>query len=117
MAGPFSSTKALNFRDLYIMKSIFYKQRLPTSLIDTGLYKIGVRLNALKIAGLIAEHDGKLRLTDSGIRVLYTQSGGRKPPMIDTLPQGRLDKPKMRDTFIVGSPLARKIAKEVSGSK
>ena len=96
------------------MRSIYYRQRLPSRMLLQGSTLLAQRLKIMEMAGLIRRIRNELQLTDAGVMALRSMYGGRKPRMID-IKDGAMFAPRDRKKeFIVESSLAREIAREVS---
>lgn len=115
MARTVPPTKALNFQDRDLLRAIYYRQQLPFTVLALGTSHLSNRLQVLEMGGYLRKELGQLNLTDAGKSALRIMFEGRKPPMIDTLRQAKLDPKAKKSQFVVGSSLARKIAREVSG--
>lgn len=117
MARTIPQTKALSFRDRELLRAIYYRQQLPQDLLNLGTRVLSSRLQALEMAGYLKKTSGQLELTDTGQLALQRMYGGKKPPMIDTWHEAQLDPKSRKSQFVVGSSLASKLAREVSGGE
>lgn len=117
MARTVPQTKALSFQDRELLRAIFYRQQLSHDLLALGTNVLSSRLQVLEMAGYLKKASGQLELTDTGQLALHRMYGGRKPPMIDTLHEAQLDPKRRKSQFVVGSSLASKLAREVSGGE
>ena len=79
-----------------------------------GTAHLSSRLKILEMAGYVKNTSGELELSDAGTLALQRMFGGRKPPMIDTWHEAKLDAKAKKKQFKVGSSLASKLAREVS---
>jgi hypothetical protein len=117
MARTISPTKTLNFRDRDLLRAIYYHQGLPKELLAFGTDLLSARLAVLEMGGYLKKTNEQFELTDAGALALKRMYGGRKPPMIDMRLEALLDPKEKKSYFLVGSSLARKLAREVSGGE
>lgn len=114
MARTISPTKTLNFRDRDLLRAIYYRQRLPKVLLYLGTDLLSARLAVLEMGGYLKKTNARFELTDAGTLALKRMYGGRKPQMIDVRLEALLDPKQKKSYFLVGSSLARRLAREVS---
>ena len=117
MARTIPQTKALSLQDRELLRAIFYNQQLPQDLLALGTTVLSSRLQVLEMAGYLKRTSEQVVLTDAGRLALVRMYGGRKPPMIDTWHEAQLDPKTRKSQFVVGSSLASKLAREVSGGE
>lgn len=117
MARSLPKTKALSPEDREILRAIYYRQRIPASLVVLYSATLANRLKVFELGGLITREDRIYKLTDLGVSVLKRSYNGKKPPMIEFKQDARLKKAQIKKEFIVGSSLASEIAREASISE
>jgi hypothetical protein len=113
MASSISKTKTLNEQDRAILRSIYFRQKLPLELLKFNSALLAQRIKLMEMSGLIGRDGDNYRLTDVGVIALRKFYGGKKPPMIDFKRGARLDHKARKRQFVVGSSLASEIAREV----
>lgn len=113
MAGPVPTPKKLKQVRLDILRSIYYKQQLPKSVLLIGVQWVLAEQTSLLQRKLMVVEDGKYVLTELGLLALKEMAGGRVPPMIRMRREMFSDK-KHTEKFIVGRSLAKEIFREIS---
>lgn len=113
MARTISAQGEVNRLRFLILRSLFYKQGLPSDLVY-GPKSAGVssEMNAITELQLARRTREGLEITSLGQEYLYKLSGNKKPPLIDAASSVVLPR-KKRKEFIVRSSLAAEIFREV----
>ena len=109
MARSIPKTKTLKSEDRLILRAIYYQQGLPITLLSSGTSLVPQRLKAFEMSGLIGRDGQIFRLTDTGVSVLKSAYGVRKPPLVDFKSGARLDRGEIKEEFIVGSAWRAKL--------
>lgn len=113
MDDSISEKKLANNWRFLILRSLYYKQNLPSKLVyGLGWPRASAEISAMIQLKLIKRIEVGLEMTELGREYLFSFTGNRKPPMIDIDHDALLPR-KKRAKFIVGSSLAADIYREV----
>jgi len=96
-----------------ILRSVYFRQRLPKDSLEVGVSWIDAELTVLVKQGLIVDKDGAFELTHLGRTSLFKMNRGRRPRMI-AMKRDMFNQAKTERDFIVGRSLADEIFREVS---
>jgi len=102
--------------DFLILRSVMYRQRLPTELFDMSV-NVSERLRVLSNLEYLNLDSHPAKLTEIGKKYLFRLNGGIKPPMIDLKIEALMTKSERSKPIEIKKPTVKEILQSASFRK